>query len=205
MGYPACVKHISGDEAANRNKLVDDNELREQYDRLDARLTDLMARHGITALRISLGIVFIWFGFLKFFPGLSPAADLAARTIGVLSFGLIPPATAVLILAVWESLIGMGLLTGRALRLTLALLWVQMLGTATPLVIFPAETWTVFPIAPTLEGQYIIKNLVLISAGLVLGATVRGGKLVPDRDLPPPPPPPRRPGKPKPVEVRIRW
>ena len=88
------------------------------------------------------------------------------------------------------------------MRLTLALLWLQMLGTATPLLLFPAETWVIFPIAPTLEGQYIIKNLVLISVGLVLGATVRGGKLVTDRDLPPPPP---RPDKPKPAEVRIRW
>ena len=80
--------------------------------------------------------MFVWFGFLKFFPGLA-AADLAARTIGALRFGLIPPATAVLILAVWESLIGMGLLTGHAMRLTLALLWLQMLGTATPLFLFP--------------------------------------------------------------------
>lgn len=172
------------------------NDVREQYNHLDVRLTRLMARHGITLLRVSLGVVFVWFGLLKFFPGLSPAADLAARTIGALSFGLIPPATAVIILAVWESLIGIGLLTGRAMRLTLALLWLQMLGTATPLVLFPAETWTVFPVAPTLEGQYIIKNLVLISAGLVLGATVRGGGLVAD------PRPPTRPGPPAPVRVR---
>jgi uncharacterized membrane protein YphA (DoxX/SURF4 family) len=171
------------------------NDVREQYNRLDVRLTRLMARHGITLLRLSLGVVFLWFGLLKFFPGLSPAADLAARTIGALSFGLIPPETAMFILAVWESLIGIGLLTGRAMRLTLALLWLQMLGTATPLVLFPSETWTVFPIAPTLEGQYIIKNLVLISAGLVLGATVRGGRLVAD------PKPPTRPGPPAPVKA----
>jgi len=172
------------------------NDVREQYNRLDIRLTRLMARHGITLLRLSLGVVFLWFGLLKFFPGLSPAADLAARTIGTLSFGLIPPETAMFILAAWESLIGIGLLTGRALRLTLALLWLQMLGTATPLVLFPSETWTVFPIAPTLEGQYIIKNLVLISAGLVLGATVRGGGLEAD------PHPPTRPGPPAPVRAQ---
>ncbi|NNG28023.1 MAG: hypothetical protein HKM87_10885, partial [Ignavibacteriaceae bacterium] len=47
-----------------------------------------------------------------------------------------------------------------------------------PLIILPEKIWTVFPYGLTLEGQYIIKNLVLISAGLVLGATVRGGKLV---------------------------
>jgi hypothetical protein len=54
---------------------------------------------------------------------------------------------------------------------------VQMLGTVTPLVLFPAETWIQAPIAPTLEGQYIIKNIVLVTAALVLGATVRGGEL----------------------------
>jgi hypothetical protein len=55
-----------------------------------------------------------------------------------------------------------------------------MLGTITPLFLFPTETWAHFPIAPTLEGQYIIKNIVLVSAAIVLGATVRGGELVPD-------------------------
>ena len=64
------------------------------------------------------------------------------------------------------------------MRLTLALLFLQMLGTITPLFIFPEQTWLVFPIAPTLEGQYIIKNAVLVAGAVVLGATVRGGKLV---------------------------
>ncbi|MFQ3647997.1 MAG: hypothetical protein SNJ80_13785, partial [Anaerolinea sp.] len=66
---------------------------------------------------------------------------------------------------------------------TLLLLVLQMFGTITPLFLFPAETWTVFPIAPTLEGQYIIKNLVLVSAAIVIGATVRGGDVVADPDL----------------------
>ena len=77
--------------------------LPEWITRADVRITRVMARHGVRALRVSLGVVFLWFGALKFFPGLSPAADLAARTIGTLSFGLIPPATAVMILAIWES------------------------------------------------------------------------------------------------------
>jgi uncharacterized membrane protein YphA (DoxX/SURF4 family) len=154
------------------------NDLYARVQRVDIRLTRWMAQNGLTWLRVSLGVVFLWFGALKFFPGLSPAAELATRTITTLSFGLIAPATALLILAVWETVIGVGLLAGRGLRVILALLWLQMLGTVTPLILFPAETWLVFPIAPTLEGQYIIKNLVLISAGLVLGATVRGGRLV---------------------------
>ena len=53
-----------------------------------------------------------------------------------------------------------------------------MLGTVTPLVLFPAETWRRFPIALTLEGQYIVKNIVLVTAGIVVGATVRGGAMV---------------------------
>jgi len=148
--------------------------------RVDVRITRWMAQHGITALRISLGIVFFWFGVLKFFPGLSPAEDLAARTIERLTFGLLTPSFSVPFLAAWECLIGLGLITNRFIRVTLLLLFVQMLGTITPLVLFPAETWLHFPYAPTLEGQYIIKNIVLISGALVVGATVRGGILVDD-------------------------
>jgi hypothetical protein len=118
------------------------------------------------------------FGALKFFPGLSPAEDLAARTIAQLTFGLFSPSTAVFILAVWECLIGIGLIFNLFMRATLFLLWVQMLGTITPIFFFPGEVFTVFPYAPTLEGQYIIKNIVLVSAGLVIGATVRGGRVV---------------------------
>jgi hypothetical protein len=84
----------------------------------------------------------------------------------------------VFILAVWECLIGIGLIFNLFMRATLFLLWVQMLGTITPIFFFPGEVFTVFPYAPTLEGQYIIKNIVLVSAGLVIGATVRGGRVV---------------------------
>ena len=136
-----------------------------------------MARYGIVLLRLSLGIVFLWFGALKFFPGLSPAQDIAIRTMDKLAFGLISPAVSIHVLAAWECAIGLGLILGRLMRATLFLLWLQMLGAVTPLVLFPHEMFTRIPYAPTLEGQYIIKNLVLISAGLVIGATVRGGSL----------------------------
>ncbi len=148
------------------------------FDRVDKRITTWMARYGLLLLRISLGIVFFWFGFLKFFPGLSPAQDLATRTIETLSFGLVRPEVSIYILAVWECLIGLGLLIGRPMRVTLLLLFVQMLGTVSPVFLFPAEVFTRVPYAPTLEGQYIIKNLVLVSAALALGATVRGGGMV---------------------------
>ena len=152
------------------------SDLQTTFDRLDRRITTWMARYGLLLLRLSLGIVFFWFGFLKFFPGLSPAAELATRTIETLSFGLIGPEVSIYILAVWECLIGLGLLIGRYMRVTLLLLFVQMIGTVSPVFLFPAEVFTRIPYAPTLEGQYIIKNMVLVSAALVLGATVRGGR-----------------------------
>jgi uncharacterized membrane protein YphA (DoxX/SURF4 family) len=162
------------------------NAVAETYDRLDTRITGFLARVGVPTLRVGLGIVFLWFGVLKFFPGLSPAQDLAARTIAQLTGGAMPPSTSLPILAVWETLIGLGLLSGRFLRATLFLLAVQMAGTITPLFLFPVETFSRFPYAPTLEGQYIIKNIVLIGAAMVVGATVRGGRLVPEPGGPQP-------------------
>ena len=144
---------------------------------VDIRITTWMARHGVTLTRLALGVVFLWFGAIKLVPGWSPAADLAARTIEQLTFGVVQPAMGLALLAVWESLIGIGLLTGRLLRLTLLLLFLQMPGTMLPLVFFPSETFVAFPYSPTLEGQYIIKNLVLVGAAIVIGATVRGGRL----------------------------
>lgn len=158
------------------------------FDRIDRRITQVMADHGLTLLRLAIGVVFFWFGILKFFPGASPAEDLAGRTIQTLTGGSVPAATALPILAIWEVAIGVGLFIGRWMRAVLLLLFVQMLGTITPLFLFPAETWQSFPFSPSLEGQYIIKNIVIVSAAIVLGATVRGGELVPepvDTDRPP--------------------
>jgi uncharacterized membrane protein YkgB len=143
-----------------------------------------MARHGVVLLRIALGVIFVWFGAIKFVPGWSPAADLAARTIERVSFGLVGPELGLPLLATWETLIGVGLLSGHYLRLTLLLLFVQMPGTMMPLVLFPEETFLALPYSPTLEGQYIIKNVVLVSAAIVIGATVRGGRLIPDSSRP---------------------
>jgi len=137
-----------------------------------------MARYGVLLLRVSLGIVFLWFGVLKFFPGLSPAQELATQTIAALTFGRLSPGVSIVILACWESLIGIGLILGVFMRATLLLLFLQMLGAITPLFLYPSQVFTRIPYAPTLEGQYIIKNIVLMSAGIVIGATVRGGRLI---------------------------
>lgn len=154
------------------------NRIWQLFDLADARITHWMARYGIVLLRISLGVVFLWFGVLKFFPGLSPAADLATRTIETLTFGVIQSHTALFLLAIWETLVGLGLIFGVWMRATLLLLFLQMLGTITPIILFPNEVFTRLPYAPTLEGQYILKNLVIISAGLTIGATVRGGRVI---------------------------
>jgi uncharacterized membrane protein YphA (DoxX/SURF4 family) len=144
----------------------------QRFDRLDRSIVRWMASNGITILRVGLGVVFIWFGLLKFFPGMSPAEGLIRNTVRFVDPNVFLP-----VLAAWETLIGVGLVAGRFLRTTLLLLFLQMPGTALPLVMLPEVVWTAFPYALTLEGQYIFKNLVLIGAGIVLGATVRGGRL----------------------------
>ena len=159
------------------------SEFRNWFNRTDTRITQWMSRNGILILRISLGIVFLWFGALKFFPNLSPAEELAVRTIERLTFGIVAGDTARWILATWETLIGLFLLLGVWMRLTLLLLFTQMIGTILPLFFFPAEVFVRVPLVPTLEGQYIIKNLVIISAGIVIGATVRGGNLVAEPEV----------------------
>ncbi len=153
---------------------------RDLFDTVDQRVTHWMAKLGITILRCSIGLIFIWFGALKLVPGLSPADQIATDTTMALTFGLLSEDAARLGLAGLELVIGFGLLVGRFLRVTLLLLFLQMAGTLTPLFIFPGQIWSDFPLVLTLEGQYIVKNAVLISAGFVIGSTVRGGRLVED-------------------------
>ncbi len=155
-----------------------------RLDPIDIRLTRWMARNGVTLLRVSVGVVFFWFGFLKLFPGVSPAEDLAGRTISLMTFDMVPQSISVPLLGLWESLIGLGLISGRFLRATLALLFLQMPGTVVPLFVFPGETFQSVPLVLTMEGQYIVKNLVLVSAAIVVGATVRGGRLLAERERP---------------------
>jgi uncharacterized membrane protein YkgB len=149
--------------------------LRHEFDRVDLAITGWMARSGITLLRVSVGVVFFWFGVLKLVPGLSPAESLMRVTLPL-------PANlldiAVPFIGVWEMVIGLGFITGFAMRTTILLMMLQMVGAVSPLVMAPYRIWTTFPFVLTLEGQYVIKNVVLISAALVIGATVRGGRLV---------------------------
>ncbi|MBR9990327.1 MAG: DoxX family membrane protein [Gemmatimonadetes bacterium] len=147
--------------------------VRVRFDAADTAITAWMAHHGIPILRLALGLVFVWFGALKFVPGLSPAEDLVRATVPFLPGEFFLP-----FLGLWEVAIGLGFLTGRALRLTILLLFLQMPGTLAPVVLLPERVFTIFPYGLTLEGQYIVKNMVLIAAALVIGATVRGRRLL---------------------------
>lgn len=147
----------------------------DRFDAIDRAITSWMARYGMVIMRVGLGIIFFWFGALKLVPGLSPAEDLVRNTIYFIDPDIFLP-----ILAVWEMAIGLGLIFGLFMRFTLLLLFLQMPGTAMPIFVLPEVVWTSFPFGLTIEGQYIIKNLALIGAALVLGGTVRGGRLVPE-------------------------
>ncbi|AGB14715.1 hypothetical protein Halru_0062 [Halovivax ruber XH-70] len=138
-----------------------------RFDELDVRIASAMNRWSIPILRASLAVVFVWFGALKVFE-ISPAADLVAATVYV-----VPPDVFVPVLGVWEVLIGLCLLYRPLIRVGILLLFLQLPGTFLPLVILPEVVYTTAPYALTVEGQYIVKNLVIIGAALAIGSTVR--------------------------------
>lgn len=141
-----------------------------------------LSRRALQLLQWSIGIVFFWFGALKFFPGLSPEEAIGAKTIVTLTFHIFTERHAAIILAVLETVIGLGLLTGFFPRFVLLLLFFQMLGTFTPLFLFPNETFQHVPYAPTLQGQFIIKNLILLSAAAALAGASKGDSLKPPKN-----------------------
>ncbi|MDA0999288.1 MAG: hypothetical protein O2807_02055 [bacterium] len=138
-----------------------------RIEKIDGWISGEMDRNGILFLRLSLAVIFIWFGALKPF-GMSPAEELVKRTVY-----WVPPEIFVPVLGWWEVAIGVGLLFRPLLRVALFLLFLQMPGTILPLILLPDVCFTRFPFGLTLEGQYIVKNLILISAALVVGGTVR--------------------------------
>jgi uncharacterized membrane protein YkgB len=151
--------------------------------RFETIIAQWLAAHSILFLRMAVGIIFFWFGVIKFFPDQSSAEDLAVRTIRKISFGKISAHNSLMILATWECIIGIGCIMHKFMRLTLTLLFLQMLGTVMPLFFFPGSTFKSVPLVPTLEGQYILKNIVIIASAIVLLATVRGGKIISDPQI----------------------
>lgn len=142
--------------------------VRTRWRRLDDLVGGFMEAYGTTLLRIALGLVFLWFGALKVVDR-SPVADLVADTVY-----WVPPSFFVRFLGAWEMVVGLGLLLAVALRITLFLFWAQMAGTFLVLVIHPGLSFqSDNPLLLTMTGEFVIKNLVLIAAGLVIGSTVR--------------------------------
>jgi len=127
-----------------------------------------VANNPFYFLRISIGILFLWFGGLKFFPGASPAEGLATETIDLITFQLLPDALILPSLAILEFAIGALLVFSREFKVTFWLLMFHMLCTLLPLFILPEITFNQIPFQLTIEGQYIVKNLVIICAALVL-------------------------------------
>ncbi len=135
---------------------------------MDDKAIRLMSQYGILALRISLGVIFVWFGVLKVI-GASPVYDLVASTVY-----LVPPEFFVPFLGFWEIAVGLGLLTGLALRLTLVFFLMQMAGTFLVLVVKPEVAFQgLNPLLLTTEGEFVVKNIILISGALVVGSTIR--------------------------------
>lgn len=146
-----------------------------RIERMVNRLGELLARHSIGLLRISLGVVFLAFGALKFAPGASPAAELAVRTLDTLSLGVLSGEAALLTTAIAECFIGITLVTGKLLRVGLVVLGGSLVAIMSPLVLFFTD---MFPSGPTLEAQYVFKDIVLVAAALVVAARALGARMV---------------------------
>ena len=136
----------------------------------EERLTRFTREAGIPLLRIGLGVVYLWFGVLKLFPGGSPAQDLVERTVSALTFGIITGDLARLSAAITEIGIALVLLSFRAPRLCAVLLIGHVVLVSTPLVLFPGEMWS-GPLRASFEAQYILKNLVTVAAAVVIASS----------------------------------
>ncbi len=128
-------------------------------------LTGWVSRHSVTILRVSVGLVFLAFAVPKLIPGASPLEGLVARTVEALSLGLVSGQVGVILVGVLEILIAASLISGRLLGLGLLAMCGAMAGFFAPLVLFPGE---LFGGGITLEGQYILKDVVLLAAAAVI-------------------------------------
>ena len=127
--------------------------------------------HALPVLRLAIGLVYLWFGVLKFIQGASPAAELATTTMSALTFGLVPAAVSRPLLALFESLIGLGFLSGRLRRLTTAAFVAHVIGALSSLLLCAHMVWRHAPLEPTLAGQYVLKDMILLPAGLLVLTT----------------------------------
>jgi len=153
--------------------------LREVFIGIENRVHVVLVRYSIMALRVSVGLVFFAFGFLKYFPGVSPAQNIVETTTGILFLGLMPGGVALVLTATLECVIGLLLMIGRGMRVAVYLLVVELLGILSPIVLLTGRLFSGPYGAPTLEGQYVLKDITLVAAAMVVAAaSFRGGRLV---------------------------
>lgn len=140
------------------------------YESIDLRIIDFFKKAYIPIARISIFLVFFWFGLIKVL-GLSPASPLAealtAKTVGMQYFDVL-----FIVLAVVECIIGLLFLFPKMTRVVIPLLLFHMVIVCSPLVLVPEHTWQA-PLIPTLEGQYIIKNAVVVAVAIGIAASTR--------------------------------
>jgi uncharacterized membrane protein YkgB len=122
---------------------------------------------------LTFSVVYFWFGILKFFPGLSPAEGLAIKTIEQLTFGVFPDYWAIKLLAIWEVGVAILLLIANTRRIASYFVLIHLVCTFTPLFLFPELCFTQVPYGFTLLGQYIVKNIVFVSALLFISFSIR--------------------------------
>lgn len=151
--------------------------------KIDAAIHRFLLAHSIQMLRVVVGLVFLLFGILKFFPDVSPAEGLTIKTTDALTFDLVPGHVAIVLIASLECVIGLLLIIGRFLRIAIYLLAGQLIGILAPLALFTERLFSGPHNAPTLEGQYVIKDTILVAAGFVVASTLPG--LVPGTDAAP--------------------
>lgn len=130
-------------------------------------------RYSVPVLRVCLGIVILGFGVLKYFPGVSPAQGIVLAVNRILTFGLIPDQVTLPLFATVEAVIGLSLITGWGLRVVIYPLAVWVLAILSPLFLLTGELFSGPYHAPTLLGQYVFKDIILLAAVLVVAADVR--------------------------------
>jgi uncharacterized membrane protein YkgB len=149
MKFHSTIKGVAMKSEPSRSSLV-------------TACSTTISNHSIFWLRLTVAIVYCWFGALKI-AGISPAHDLVALT-----FPWFPPEILVPSLGYWEVIIGLGLLFRRTIFVTIIMMLIHMMGTFLPMIMVTNLCFDAFPYRPSLVGQYIIKNIVFIVAALII-------------------------------------
>ncbi|CAG5075041.1 hypothetical protein DYBT9623_05557 [Dyadobacter sp. CECT 9623] len=150
----------------------------DRFEKLDSNINKWLVANSINILRFSMGLVFVGFGVLKFFNNISPIQSLATRTTNALTLGVFQGHGAMVFVATLECIIGLCFLSGMFLRVGVWLLALQMVGAMSPLLLYPAELFPGPVHSPTLEAQHIIKDIILIAAGMVIASTWTGARIM---------------------------